>query len=346
MARNPQYIRSEMRTDGSTVERHRREPRLCQPLLIAGGEGTLGTALVRACVRFGLPRVALGRAQLDITRPEQVKAALDEYRPSAVLNAAGYVDVAGAETHPRQCLRENTVGPLVLAKECASRGIPLVLFSSVMVFGGGIRGGDICGGSGGNKVAPRKRRHRPPYRESDVPQPLGVYARSKARMERFVQALMPEALIIRTSALFGPFEKESFVTAALCELAHGDIVYAADDAYLTPAYLPDMCDQTLKLVAQGASGVRHLAHPEPITRFGMIARAAHLAGLSTRRLRPLPSAAVADVEEQRDFTSPDPAHGPSALATPSWAVLSSEHGTALPSLDDALRRFVNRTVAF
>ena len=70
------------------------------PILIAGGTGTLGSALARACEMRGLRAVALGRDQLDIASPDSVLHALDQWRPWAVVNAAGYARVDDAERHP------------------------------------------------------------------------------------------------------------------------------------------------------------------------------------------------------------------------------------------------------
>jgi dTDP-4-dehydrorhamnose reductase len=154
-------------------------------LLITGSNGALGTALARACRVRGLPFVALGgRADCDIADAEAVERALRRHRPWAVVNAAGYVSVAGAEAEEYECFRANVKGPAVLARACAQKGLPLLLFSSAMVFDG--------------DKAPE------PYIESDSCRPMGVYARSKASMEQVVRREMPRALIVRSSALFGP----------------------------------------------------------------------------------------------------------------------------------------------
>jgi dTDP-4-dehydrorhamnose reductase len=293
-----------------------------RPLLITGSNGALGTALARACKVRGLPFVALGgRADCDIANAEAVERALRRHRPWAVVNAAGYVSVAGAEAEEYECFRANVKGPAVLARACAEKGLPLLLFSSAMVFDGG--------------KAPL------PYIESDAVRPMGVYARSKASMEQVVRREMPGALIVRSSALFGPWDTSNFLTRALRSLSQGNIVRAASDEYLTPAYLPDFAHRVLDLLIDGEGGIWHLGqgdisspwkHPNPVSRAEIIRRAADLAGIKSvaRLLRAVPIAEIASSSSA----------APCCLR---WAVLASERsGPLLPSLDTSLRDYVEQ----
>ena len=82
----------------------------------------------------------------------------------------------------------------VLAQVCARHAIQLLTFSSDLVFDG---------------------KQQSPYLESDPVGPLNSYGRSKAEAERRVLDLFPEALVVRTSAFFGPWDMHNFVTLAL-----------------------------------------------------------------------------------------------------------------------------------
>src|SRR5206468_12353573 len=110
----------------------------------------------------GLPHQLRTRQGMDIATPEAVETGLDALQPWAVVNAAGYVRVDDAERERERCFRENVEGPAVLAAACARRGIPLVTFSSDLVFDG---------------------RKQDPYVESDPVAPLNVYGSSKAKAE-------------------------------------------------------------------------------------------------------------------------------------------------------------------
>ncbi|HEX5872146.1 MAG TPA: sugar nucleotide-binding protein, partial [Longimicrobium sp.] len=242
-----------------------REPRV---LLITGATGTLGGAFGRVCGVRGVAHRLLARGEMDVADAASVRAALDGIRPWAVVNAAGYVRVDEAEAEPDRCMRENADGAAVLAIECAARGLPLVTFSSDLVFDGS---------------------KSTPYVESDPVAPRNAYGRSKARAEARVMEACPSALVVRTSAFFGPWDAHNFVTVALRELEAGRPFAAADDATVSPTYVPDLANACLDLLIDGERGIWHLATPGAITWAELARRAAGLAGVDARTLQPRPT---------------------------------------------------------
>jgi dTDP-4-dehydrorhamnose reductase len=276
-----------------------------RPLVITGARGTLGRAFARQCELRGLPYRLLTRQQMDIADPASVERALAEIQPWAVVNAAGYVRVDDAEREPDACFRENTTGPAVLAAECARRGIQLVTFSSDLVFDGS---------------------RDTPYVESDPVAPLNVYGRSKAEAEARVLDCLPSALVVRTSAFFGPWDEYNFITAALRALAAGRPFPAAEDGVVSPTYVPDLVHAALDLLIDGEKGMWHLANPGEITWAALARRAAELSGFD-------PSGIEARPTRELGFVAPRPA----------YSVLASERGTLLPSLEEALVRYVRDT---
>jgi len=273
-----------------------------RPILIAGAQGTLGRAFGRICHTRGLAAAALGRADLDIAEPAAVEAALKKYRPWAVVNAAGYVRVDDAETDVERCFRENATGPEVLAKACAAHGLPLLIFSSDLVFDG---------------------EQEEPYTESSVPNPLNVYGRSKLAGERAVLAAHPAALVVRTSAFFSGWDEHNFVHFALQAGRAGHPFEAADDVRMAPTYVPDLVNTALDLLLDEAHGIWHLACPDSCTWAGLARAAARRAGLPDGFVVPRPMA-----------------HFGLPAARPRQSVLASEKGMVQPSIDDALGRML------
>ena len=273
-----------------------------RPLLIAGAHGTLGRAFGRICHTRGLVIVALGRAGLDIADPLSVANALDRHRPWAVVNAAGYVRVDDAETDVARCFRENATGPAVLAAACAERELPLLTFSSDLVFDG---------------------RQEGPYTESATPRPLNVYGRSKLAAEQLVLATHPGALVVRTSAFFSNWDEYNFVHFALQAARSGEAFDAAEDVRIAPTYVPDLVNTALDLLLDEARGIWHVACQDSCTWAELARAAARRAGLSDEFVVP---------RRMADFDLP--------AARPRQSVLASEKGLLQPCIDDALGRML------
>lgn len=274
-----------------------------QPLLIAGANGTLGRAFQRICAIRGIEAVALNRAELNIANPISVEAALSRYHPWAVVNAAGYVQVDEAEKEFDRCYRENTTGPAVLAAACAYRDVHFLTFSSDLVFDG-------------NKSAA--------YVENDTPAPLNVYGNSKRLAERDVLACMPQALVVRTSAFFSPWDEYNFVYHVLRAGHNKQAFQAADDVLISPTYVPDLVNVALDLLIDEERGVWHLANQGAYTWADLARLAADMASLDTSFVVP---------RSMRALGLP--------AARPVYSVLGSTQGNLLPSSEERLHRCVS-----
>ena len=270
-------------------------------LLISGATGTLGQAFARMCTLRGLPHRLLSRGELDIADARGVESALERWEPWAFVNTAGYVRVDDAERAPEQW-RENALGPAVLAQACAQRGIRLLTFSSDLVFDG-------------NKSLP--------YLESDAPRPLNAYGRGKHEAERRVLELDPAALVIRTSAFFGPWDRFNFVTLALEAISRGERWRAPHDQFISPTYVPDLVQSSLDLLVDGESGVWHLANRGAVSWAQFAQLAVEAAQLDVALVEGLPGAALGQVARR-----------------PRYSALGSERGVLMPSLHDGIERYV------
>ncbi len=272
------------------------------PILILGASGTLGRAFARLCQKRSLAYRLLSRSDMDIADPDSVERALERYRPWAVINTCGYVRVDEAEGDAERCFRENTLGPTVLAAACARHGVHLTTFSSDLVFDGKLER---------------------PYVESDPVAPLNVYGRSKAEAEAAVLDRHPGALVVRTSAFFGPWDPHNFVTLALDALARGERFTAASDLTVSPTYVPDLVHACLDLAVDREAGIWHLCNGTAVTWAELARMAAGRAGVDARGLVAQPGSAC-------DHAAP----------RPRYTVMHSERALLLPTLDDALGRYL------
>ncbi len=274
-----------------------------QPILIIGATGTLGRAFARICEQRNLACRLLGRQEMDIAMRESVEQAISLYRPWAIINAGGYVNVDLAESEIERCYRDNAVGPAILADSCAKHGIQLLTFSSDLVF------------NGEQKV---------PYVESDPVAPLNHYGKSKVEAERAVLGKHPASLVVRTSAFFGPWDSANFVTLALEALGSGQPFYAAADITVSPTYVPDLVHASLDLLIDRECGIWHLTNGQALTWAELALKAANMAEVDASRLEGYAGSKMNYL-----------------AARPAYTALSSERAILLPDLDDALARYLH-----
>jgi dTDP-4-dehydrorhamnose reductase len=272
------------------------------PILILGASGTLGRAFARICQKRHLNYKLLSRHDMDIADPASVERALGLHKPWAVINTCGYVRVDDAEGDLERCFRENREGAAILAAACARHGVHLTTFSSDLVFDGS------------------KGR---PYVESDAVAPLNAYGRSKAEAEAAVLDAHPGALVVRTSAFFGPWDQHNFVTQALGALERGESFVAASDMTVSPTYVPDLVHTCLDLAVDRECGIWHLNNVGSVSWYELAKMAAEKAGIETGRLE-------ARASSELGMTAP----------RPSYSVLHSERAILLPKLENALDRFI------
>jgi dTDP-4-dehydrorhamnose reductase len=189
-----------------------------------------------------------------------------------------------------------------LARGCESRRINLATFSSDLVFDG---------------------ERDTPYTEHDRPNPLCVYGKSKADAEVAMLTLREQPLVVRTSAFFGPWDSYNFLAKALSALESGLPFEAANDLVVSPTYVPDLVNTTLDLLIDEERGVWHLANTGAITWADFARVAADAAGLDASLITEKPASALGYV-----------------AARPRYSALGSARGQLMPSLEDAVARYI------
>jgi len=169
--------------------------------------------------------VALSHADWDVTLPSPHLG-----EPfGLVLHAAAWTDVDGAEADPQEAAAVNVGG----TRHVAELGAPLVYYSTDYVFDG---------------------RKAGPYVESDAPNPLSAYGRTKLYGEG---AAGEQAWIVRSSGLYGP-TGTNFVRTMLDLARERDEVAVVDDQRTSPTYVGHLAAATRELLDR-PFGVWHLA---------------------------------------------------------------------------------------
>jgi dTDP-4-dehydrorhamnose reductase len=272
------------------------------PLLIVGGRGALSHAIQQMCRDRGLAAHIAGRHELDIEDHAATDAMLRRLQPWAVINTADYAHVDAADSEVAACWRDNVAGPVNLAAACRRRGVRLVMFSSDLVFDG---------------TSPR------PYVESDPVSPPTAYGATKAEAERRVVTLLPEALVVRTSAFFGLWDDEDFPARVLRRISTGRVFTVHDEATVSPTFLPDLVHAVLDLLIDGEAGIWHLTNAGAVTWCEFGQAVARTLGYTERLVTP-------------------GSNGSHTSTRPRYRALGSERAQLLPTLQSAIDRFTSQ----
>ncbi|HDS1757353.1 dTDP-4-dehydrorhamnose reductase [Pseudomonas sp. M5] len=279
-------------------------------VLVCGHNGQVAQALKTQLAGLGEIHL-LGRDQLDLAQPEALREPLRQLAPGLIINAAAYTAVDQAETEPDTAFAINAQAPGVLAEEALRLGAPLIHYSTDYVFDG-------------EKATP--------YSEQDVPNPLGVYGRSKLAGEQAIAAVGGAHLILRTSWVYS-LHGRNFLLTMQRLLQEKPQLRVVDDQIGAPTWATTIALSTRALIERwqagraGAWGTYHLAAQGQTSWFGFaqaIGEQLKARGLPCAELLPIPSSEY-----------PTPARRP-ANSRLDCSRLAREWGVTLPHWQQAL----------
>lgn len=202
-------------------------------LLVMGAAGQLGSTFAHVA---GHDVVAVTRADVDVTDSQAVTALVTRVRPDVIVNCTAYNNVDGAEDDAATALAVNAFAVRSMAAAAARVGATLVHYSTDFVFDGE---GDT------------------PYREEDRTRPVSVYGCSKLLGEWFAQDA-PRWYVLRVASLFGGRQARSSIDKIASALRRGDRTPVFVDRVVTPSYVQDVHQVTVRLLEAAApSGLFH-----------------------------------------------------------------------------------------
>jgi len=173
-------------------------------ILLIGKTGQIGQELERVLTPLH-DVIAPDRAQLDLTNADSIQRMIAEARPEIVINAAAYTQVDAAENEAALAMQLNGVAPGIIA-DCAKKCDALFVHYSTLFVFDGIK--------------------NEPYLETDAPNPLGAYGRSKLAGDEAIIASGCSHIILRVNWIYSS-RRSNFVLTMLklaCERANLKIV--------------------------------------------------------------------------------------------------------------------------
>jgi dTDP-4-dehydrorhamnose reductase len=195
-------------------------------ILITGANGQLGNELKVASKKiFGHDFVFTDIEKLDITDGDRTNEFIRKSRPDWIINCAAYNSVDRAEEEHEKAMMINGLAVRNISSVIRDSACRFIHMSSEYVFDG---------------------RSTVPYRESDKPNPLSAYGRSKAEGEKYA-LLHPGTIVIRTSWLYSSFGN-NFVRTILKLAGEQDSIKVVNDQVGTPTYAADLAHAILQII--------------------------------------------------------------------------------------------------
>ena len=212
-------------------------------IFILAENGQLGWELCRTLAPLG-EIIAVDYPKIDLERPETVCELIREIKPALVVNAAAYTAVDLAETERERAAKINAIAPGLLAEECDRLGAMFFHYSTDYVFDG-------TKGS--------------PYIESDTPNPLSVYGRSKLEGEQLVRKAGGAHLIFRTSWVYSMRGQGGFISKVMQWSRRQETLRMVTDQVSNPTWARMLAEVAAQIAVRGQkyvaerSGLYHLA---------------------------------------------------------------------------------------
>jgi len=272
--------------------------------MVTGCQGMLGTDLMAALVRDFEPK-GLDLPELDITNKDRTIKTITGLKPGLVVHTAAFTDVDGCEKEPEKAYQVNALGTANVVLACQELKIPLVYISTDYVFDG---------------------KKGKPYLESDLPDPIQVYGRSKLDGEFYTRHLLDRFFIVRTAGLYGKHGK-SFPASILNQMCTGKSLRVVNDQIVSPTFTKDLAQGIIKVIKNRGYGIYHVTNEGALSWYGF-ACAIVKAVKGKAKVQ-----AIDSQEMKRSALRP-------AYSVLENSVLKSVVGYQMPEWSDALYRFL------
>ena len=255
--------------------------------LITGSAGLVGRQLARdlsessqvySCYRRARPEYGIP-TPMDLARPDDIGEAISRVKPDVIFHLAAISDADTCEREKGLATAINVRATEEIARQAARLRSFLVYLSTDQIFDG-------------------KGRMR---RESDRPNPVNHYGRTKLEGEGAVQDLSSKWCIARTSVVYGYHPaRTNFLASVASRLLSGEKCLALEDQHVSPTYLPNLSRMLSEMGTRQIAGVIHLAGGTRVSRYEMARMLSERLGLDARLLT------RAKMSDMKDWSAPRP----------------------------------------
>lgn len=220
-------------------------------ILVTGGSGVLGSAILEAAQQEDIPVLAPTHAEFDVEDHDQSREYLGGHGDvRCLIHCAAVTDWNRCHEDPRRCFSVNAVGSWTLARLAKEKDLYFIQISTDAVFDGGYKEGG--------------------HTEEDLPKdPCSVYGISKLAAEHLVREVGGRHLVVRIGWFVGadPRIDRKFVGTILRRAASAGAVEAVDDKYGSLTYASHAATGLLHFCRTQPQGIRHLVNRGIVSRY-------------------------------------------------------------------------------
>lgn len=234
-------------------------------ILVTGANGQLGRCIQdRVNLAPDYEFLFTDYQELDISDSKAVENFFEDNPIEYCINCAAYTNVDKAETEQEKTFLINAEGVRNLAKACRGQGTLLIHISTDFVFDG---------------------TKNTPYTEIDKPNPINVYGASKLKGEKYVQEILENYFIVRTSWVYSEYG-HNFVKTMLRLGTGGGEISVVNDQIGAPTYAGDLAEFLLtETVSEHLSfGLYHYSNSGEISWYDFAKAIFDLAGMTCKVL--------------------------------------------------------------
>ena len=248
-------------------------------ILITGSNGLLGQKIVRQALKKGIIFLATSKGEnrnpdcpsenyqsLDICKEDDIAFLFTDFQPTHVIHTAAITNVDACELNPEECELVNVIASRYLFEASQKINAHFQLLSTDFIFDG----------EKGN------------YKETDEPNPLSVYAKSKVDGEALLlNSDYKNHSIVRTIIVYGignNLSRNNIICWAKEALGKGQEMNIIDDQFRAPTWADDLAWACLRICELNKTGIYHISGPETLSIYSIVERVANFYKLSTESL--------------------------------------------------------------
>jgi len=232
-------------------------------ILVTGAAGQLGRELVDVATGAGHDVFAASRAELDVTKPEVVRAVVLREQPAVIVHAAAWTAVDACESDREKAMLHNGAATRFVVDAAREVGARVIYISTDYVFDG---------------TKPT------PYVEADVPNPQSVYGVSKLTGEQAVDTSIDS--VVRISWVCG-FHGVNMVKTILRIAAQQDTLTFVDDQVGCPTFADDAAAMITRLATEARPGIWHVTNQGAVSWYEFTREVLRAAGHDPARVKPV-----------------------------------------------------------